>query len=97
MPKSDKTVVVFHMAGCSACDDYMPKFKRVAVKYRNHVPIKHVHYTGRNAATEAMLDKYKIEGFPTTVILDAKEKAILKVEGSLPVAEITKIFEQAAR
>jgi thiol-disulfide isomerase/thioredoxin len=94
MPKSDKTVVVFHMTGCSACTDYMPKFKRVAVKYRNHVPIKHVNYTG---SENKMLDKYKIEAFPTTVILDAKEKVILKVKGSLPVAEITKIFEQAAR
>ena len=95
MPKSNKTVVVFHMTGCSACTDYMPKFKRVAVKYRNHVPIKHVHYTGGKDTT--ILDKYKIEAFPTTVILDAKEKAILKVKGSLPLTEITKIFEQAAR
>jgi thiol-disulfide isomerase/thioredoxin len=94
MPKSDKTVVVFHMTGCSACIDYMPKFKRVAVKYRNHVAIKHVHYTG-GKDTE-MLDRYKIRAFPTTVILDAAEKTITKVEGSISVAEITKIFEQAA-
>jgi thiol-disulfide isomerase/thioredoxin len=94
MPKSDKTVVVFHMTGCSHCTEYLPLFKRVAVKYRNHVPIKHVHYKG---GSTTMLDKYGIEGFPTTIIIDAKEKLIKKAEGALSVADVTAIFEQAAK
>lgn len=92
--KSDKTVVVFHMHGCPACSDYMPRFRRVAVKYRPFVAIKHMMLS---KTTEAAMDRYKIRAFPTTAILDANEKLIKKVEGSLPAAEITQIFEQAAK
>jgi thiol-disulfide isomerase/thioredoxin len=94
MPKSDKSVVLFVMTGCHACHDYLPRFKRVAVKYRPFVAIKQVTFTGNNPA---LVDKYNIQAFPTTVILDAKEKAIKKVEGSISVAEISAIFEQAAK
>jgi thioredoxin-related protein len=94
MPKSDKTVVVFHMHGCPACSDYLPRFRRVAVKYRPFVAIKQVILS---KGTEAEMDRYKIRAFPTTVILDATGKAIKKVEGSMPAGEIAKIFEQAAK
>jgi hypothetical protein len=94
MAKSDKTVVVFHMHSCHACTDYLPRFRRVAVKYRPFVAIKQVLATSGNVG---VLDKYKIRAFPTTVILDASEKLIRRVEGSLPVREIEEIFEKAAR
>jgi thiol-disulfide isomerase/thioredoxin len=94
MPKSDKTVVVFHMHGCPACADYLPRFRRVAVKYRPFVAIKHVLL---GPSTEAEADRYKIKAVPSTLILDTSGRAIKKVEGSLPMGEITKIFEQAAK
>jgi thiol-disulfide isomerase/thioredoxin len=93
MPKSDKTVVVFLMTGCHACHDYLPKFRRVAVKYRPFVAIKQVTFNGTNGE---IVDTYKIKAFPTTVILDAAEKAVKKVEGSVTVAEIEKIFKAAS-
>ena len=93
MPKSSKTVVVFLMTGCHACHDYLPKFRRVAVKYRPFVAIKQVTFNGTNGD---IVDKYKIKAFPTTVILDASEKLVKRVEGSVPMAEIEKIFRAAA-
>lgn len=93
MPKSNKTVVVFHMHGCPACSDYLPRFKRVAVRYRNHVPIKQVLLTPAN---DALANKYRIKAAPTTCVLDAAGKALKKIEGSLPVAEIEKLFVIAA-
>jgi thioredoxin-like negative regulator of GroEL len=95
MPKSDKTVVVFHMTGCHACADYLPRFRRVAVKYRPFVAIKTANISLAAGAKAA--DEYGIKAAPTTVILDAAGKAIKKVEGSVTVAEIEKIFEAATK
>jgi thiol-disulfide isomerase/thioredoxin len=33
-------VVVFHQSGCPACAEYLPRFRRVAVKYRAHLNIQ---------------------------------------------------------
>jgi thiol-disulfide isomerase/thioredoxin len=94
MPKSNKTVVVFHSNDCPACKDYLPRFRRVAVKYRAFVDVKHVTLGPK---TEKMFDEYKIRALPTTVILDANQKAVKKVEGSIDVGAIAKIFEAAIK
>jgi thiol-disulfide isomerase/thioredoxin len=93
MPKSNKTVVVFHMSGCHACADYMPRFRRVAVKYRPFVAIKTANIS--LAAGGKAADEYKIKAAPTTCILAADGKILKKVEGSIAVAEIEKIFRAA--
>ena len=95
MAKSGKAVVVFHMTGCHACHDYLPRFKRVAVKYRPFVDIKQVNIS--HAANQDAADKYKINAAPTTVILDAKGKALEKIEGSMPAADIAAMFERASK
>lgn len=92
MAKSDKIVVVFHSNTCHFCHDYLPRFRRIAVKYRPFVEIKSVKLVARN---EELLDRYKIEGLPTTVILDANERLLKKVEGAIPDAEIEKLFKTA--
>ena len=87
MAKSGKAVVVFHMTGCHACHDYLPRFKRVAVKYRPFVDIKQVNIS--HAANQDAADKYKINAAPTTVILDAKGKRKYSMAWvtSLPVSK----------
>lgn len=90
--KSDKIVVVFHADGCHHCHDYLPRFRRVAVKYRPFVAIKAVKLTEKNIE---LCDRYKIGGFPTTAILGPDETLIKKVEGAISEAEIEKIFKKA--
>lgn len=88
-----KIVVVFHSDTCTYCHEYLPRFRAVASKYRGRLPIKSVKLVAKNAA---LLDRYKIEGLPTTAILaGADEKLIKKVEGAITDAEIVKIFEKA--
>jgi thiol-disulfide isomerase/thioredoxin len=94
MAKSNKTVVVFHSNDCPACKDYLPRFRRVAVKYRPFVEIKHVTLGPK---TEKTFDEYKIRALPTTVILDANQKIVKKVAGSVEVGVIGKIFEAATK
>lgn len=92
--KSDKIVVVFHSDECSHCHDYLPRFRRVAVKYRAFVAIKSVKVAPTNFK---ILEQYRIGAFPTTCILDAKEKLLKRVEGAIDEAEIAKLFERACR
>lgn len=95
MPKSAKQVVVFYQDGCPACHDYLPKFRRVAVKYRPFVAIKGVNMAKRESLAAA--DQYKIKAAPTTLILDAAGKVLRREEGSLDVAAIELIFAEAVR
>lgn len=90
--KSDKIVVVFHADGCHHCHDYLPRFRRVAVRFRPFVAIKSVKLTNKNIE---LCDRYKIGGFPSTCILAADESLIKKVEGAINEKAIEKLFEQA--
>jgi thiol-disulfide isomerase/thioredoxin len=90
--KSDKIVVVFHADDCHFCHDYLPRFRRVAVKYRAFVAIKSVKLTDKNME---LLNRYKIGGFPSTCILAADESLIKKVEGAIDEKAIEKLFEKA--
>lgn len=93
MPGS-KIVVVFHSDECHFCHEYLPRFRAVAAKYRGRLPIKSVKLVPKNLA---LLDRYKIEGLPTTAILDGAndEKLVKKLEGAITDAELVKLFEKA--
>jgi len=91
--KSDKIVVVFHSDDCPHCKTYLPLFRRVAVKYRPFIAIKSVKVI---AANIALLDKYKIDAFPTTCILSAdSEKVLKRAVGALDERQIAALFEKA--
>ena len=95
MPMSTKTVAVFYQDGCPACHEYLPRFRRVAVKYRPFVAIK-----GANMAkpeSHAAADQYKIKAAPTTLILDAAGRVLRREEGALDEATIEAIFVEAVK
>lgn len=92
MPQSSKIVVVFHADGCVHCREYIPRFRKVAQGYRGRVPIKSVKMTDKNFT---LLERYGIEGFPTTAILNSDETLVKKVEGAINDAAIARLFERA--
>lgn len=89
---SGKIVVVFHSDECHYCHEYLPRFRRVAVRYRPFVAIKSVKVVAKNAG---LLERYKIEGLPSTCILAADESLIKKVEGAIDEKAIERLFEKA--
>lgn len=93
MARSDKTVVVFYMNGCPACHEYLPRFRRLAAKYRPFVAIKAANISLAPGAKSA--DEYKVKYAPTTLVLDATGKSIHKLEGSGSDREIEKLFKVA--
>jgi thiol-disulfide isomerase/thioredoxin len=92
---SKNQVVVFHADGCPACHDYLPRFKRIAVKYRPFISIKSGNVSRASKEIQEAADKYKIKNVPTTLILNERGEVIKKAIGSLENAEITKLFEAA--
>jgi thiol-disulfide isomerase/thioredoxin len=92
---SAKQVVVFHMNGCPACHEYLPRFRRIAVKYRAFVPIKSANIS--IASNVATADKYKIKAAPTTLILDASDKVVRRYTGALDAKAIEEIFTEALK
>jgi thiol-disulfide isomerase/thioredoxin len=95
MAKSTKQVVVFHMDGCPACHDYLPRFRRIAVKYRPFLAIKAANISVPSNATVA--DKYKIAAAPTTLVLDAEDKVLKRYKGALDAKSIEAIFVEALK
>jgi thioredoxin-related protein len=100
-PTSKKQIIVFHQHGCPACADYLPRFKRLAVKYRGLVNIQLANMSTTSEELFKKIakaaDRYKIDGAPTTIVLDANDQFLRRVVGSVSNAEIAKLFEFAAR
>jgi thiol-disulfide isomerase/thioredoxin len=83
------------MDGCPACHDYLPRFRRIAVKYRPFLSIKAANISvASNAATA---DKYKIKAAPTTLILDAADKVLKRYPGALDTKAIEEVFTEALK
>jgi thiol-disulfide isomerase/thioredoxin len=96
MAKSTNQIVVLHMDGCPHCRTYLPKFKRVAVKFRAFISIKDGN-VDRDPKALKVAEQFKINGFPVTLVLDQKDKLLKKYEGSLDAAKIKEIFDFALK
>ena len=92
---SNTQVVVFHMDGCPACREYLPRFRRVAVKYRPFVAIKAANVS--RTSNHAVANKYKIDSVPTTLILNAQDAVLKRYTGALDAKSIEQIFAVALR
>jgi thiol-disulfide isomerase/thioredoxin len=95
MAKSTKQVVVFHMDGCPACHDYLPRFRRIAVKYRPFIAIKAANISV--PSNQEAANKYKIVAAPTTLILDVEGKVLSRSKGALDAKAIEAIFTEALK
>lgn len=96
MLKKSNQVVVFYQDGCPACHEYVPRFKRIAVKYRGHLNIQVVNL---NRAVKRVQDAaivFKITSIPTTLVLDANDQELQRKIGAISDAQIAKLLENAA-
>jgi thiol-disulfide isomerase/thioredoxin len=85
-------VVVFHQTGCPACHDYLPRFKRFAVKYRSHLNIQVANLARAEKRIQDAALAYKITSIPTTLVLDANDKVLKRKVGSLSDKQMEEIF-----
>ena len=85
------TIVIFHMPGCEACGEYLPRFARLAP--RAQVP---VHVLDANAPqNQALADRLGVTAVPCTFVL-RQPHGILRREGALSDDEIMWVLAVAA-
>jgi thiol-disulfide isomerase/thioredoxin len=86
-------VFVFIQAGCGACEDYKPKFERVAAEHGD-VVVGRYDLATQDARVQEFAEKLNVKATPTTVVMTSNG-AFHRHVGSLPVAQIKHIFAAA--
>lgn len=91
-----KVVLVFHMNGCPACREYMPRFKAKAEKYRGKLDVRHLNISHSVMSVQDTAKKFKIEYLPTTLVLGDGDKVLKRKEGGVDNSQIEKLLAFAA-
>jgi thiol-disulfide isomerase/thioredoxin len=91
-----KKVLVFHMNGCPACREYMPRFKACAEKFRGKLDVRHLNVSQSVAAVQEAAKAFKIRFLPTTIVLGDKDRVLRRVESAVENAKITELLTFAA-
>ena len=92
MAQPNAVVVVFAMQQCPACSDYMPRFKAIASQFPQ---VPHQVLDANAPGVQGLADRFQIQATPTTMVLRRPVGAI-KAEGSLPDADIQRLFVLAS-
>lgn len=91
-------VVVIGMAGCPACEDYIPRVEALAPSYARVVPVMYLDAASQDPRVQAWMDEYKIEHTPTTLVLRRQDHlggGVWRMEGSVDDASIRQTFDFA--
>jgi hypothetical protein len=87
-------VIVFMMNDCSACEEYVPRFRRRAAAYRQYMPILIVDV--EDPRYTDLADRLNVTGTPATFALK-RGYGTLRLEGSVSDREIEWLLGVAAR
>jgi thiol-disulfide isomerase/thioredoxin len=91
-----KQVIVFHMRGCEPCRDYLPRFEKVAQPYQSRLRFCKVDITKSDRRVQEAAINFKVDGTPTTLVLDENDKILKRKVGNISNAEIEKLLKFAA-
>lgn len=89
---SRTAVVVFSMAGCPACSEYMPRFNRIARRAADGVPV-HV-LDAADPRHQALAERLGVSATPATYVLRSPAGAVALI-GAAPNADIEQLFQIA--
>ena len=92
-------VVVFYQHGCPACDEYLPRFKRIAARYDRCVPVLYVDLG--KSEHENLIAKFGPRFTPATVVWRPpswrRPEGVRSWESAMPDSSIEGLFQLAAR
>lgn len=87
-------VILFKMEGCPACEEYEPRFQRIAEPYQGHFPILIFDVT--DPTMQAVADRLKVYGLPATFVL-RRPVGLIRAEGNIDDHELAWMLDAAAR
>ena len=86
-------VLVFHQAAsCGHCKEYLPRFRRLALPYKDKLAIRSVNLDRSVKADQDAAQKFKVTGVPTTIVLGENDRVLRRAVGNLPDAQIAKLL-----
>jgi thioredoxin-like negative regulator of GroEL len=87
-------VVVFTIAGCEACEEYKPRFRRLAQHYQPYVPI--MMFDANDPQCTDLANRLKVHAVPATFVL-RRPTGLIRIEGGIPDSQIAWLLGVAAR
>jgi thioredoxin-like negative regulator of GroEL len=91
---SRTVVVVFTIAGCEACEEYKPRFHRMAQHYQAHVPV--MMFDANDPRCADLANRLNVQAVPATFVL-RRPTGVIRVEGAIPDSQIAWLLGVAAR
>lgn len=90
-------VIVFHMTGCGPCAEYLPRFRQIALKYKDRLEIRSVNLYRTEKRLQDAAIKFKVEATPTTIVLSDSDSVLRRKVGSITNREIEQLLEFAVK
>ena len=91
-----KQVIVFHMKGCEPCREYLPRFEQAVLSYQSKLHVRAVNIAKADKRIQDAVINFKIDGTPTTLVLDENDKVLKRKVGNISNAELEKLLKFAA-
>ena len=90
-----KRVLKFSATWCSPCKVYAQTFDKVSkMEEFKDIEFKAIDIENDDEA-ELLVEKYKIQSVPTTVLLDENDDLIYKLMGNVPQKDLVDVMNQA--
>lgn len=93
---ANAVVVVFTIAGCPACDEYKPRFTRIAQAYTQAVPIWLLDANDTRPDVRDLATRLNVTNVPVTFVM-RRPSGVMKIEGGIPDDQIAWLLGIAAR
>lgn len=69
-PEPRIIIVVVHLEGCPACEDYVPRLRALSGSYeRMGIPVLYVDANDQRAEAQRWMDEYDIQEMPSTLVI----------------------------
>ena len=97
LTKERVLVALFVQEGCGACEEFQPRFDRLAARYkRAGMPVFVYDAAGGDPELVAWMDRYEIGATPTILVLK-RGPGTMKIDGAIPDDQIEGVLQSAYR
>jgi len=87
-----KSLVFFYMNGCGHCDKFMPTWEEVKSEYSGAITLTEKE----SASATSDIEKFKIKGFPTILLVDSNNNKIKEYNGDRSKSDVMKFLKDNA-
>ncbi len=97
-PEPRIVIVVVHLAGCPACEEYVPRLRALSGSYeRMGIPVLYVNAEDQRPEAQRWMDEYDIQEMPSTLVIKNKKLGgqVWKIAGAQDERAIRQMLDFA--